>query len=831
MKAFSSHLTTRMVNLASLTLFTIVIGLGLSVVSPAPSVSASPPVPPPGISTGNGVWFWQNPLPQGNRLNGLACAPGSTNLCFAAGEAGTILRTSNRGTNWSIATTGVSNNLKRVSCLDATNCVAVGSSGMTLYSSDGGVTWTFNSPLTANDLNGVSCVAATTTCLAVGAGGTILRTTDSGATWANPVTGSATTDNLYGISCLNIPPINCLAVGGNGGGAMPSTNVVIASVDGGVNWALQNTTPATYFQPFYDVTCGSATECYAVGDFGIGGQTTALSGGTWTSLNLPATCGGFGCSTTRLNAVSCAGSTCYAAGAGGRTFSISSPTTTWTYLATPLDLRTNLYGLTCASGPALVCIAGGDYGRLLGLTGTTWADQTSGTLNGTLSGISCLTAVLCLAAGSRPNGTATDGLILGTNDRGATWVSLFPSIAAPFDAAFAAISCLNTSPDFSCVAVGSRYDGISSTLLNIIYVTTDSANTWARHTVLNGPLQSVSCALSGPASFNCYTVGGVIIPGGYAGEADNVIYQSTDNGANWAALSVPVGYGDALRGISCPEYKTCLAVGGDYTAATPRVSIIGTTNGIDWTLRLSRPAATSLLNGITCPNPQVCYAVGGDFSSTTGGRVEATLNGGATSADWTTQTLPNVPELKSVSCITVATCYAVGRNGIVLATTTRGEVWSDTLAHTSTTTDLYGLSCQVACYTVGLGGAILSNAIFVEDPNDDGTLTTTYPYHLSYALQTARSGQAIVLNSDSGKVLFTGSIGSYTFASQLKAGVVFGAPCGPSGPAQSLSVNGQTADLTLEGNNTLVGIEFKNLGGRIFTGGTANSLACLRISH
>src|SRR6476469_381556 len=44
------------------------------------------------LTTGDGTWKWQNPVAQGNSINGLSC-PGDL-TCYAAGNAGTLLKTS-----------------------------------------------------------------------------------------------------------------------------------------------------------------------------------------------------------------------------------------------------------------------------------------------------------------------------------------------------------------------------------------------------------------------------------------------------------------------------------------------------------------------------------------------------------------------------------------------------------------------------------------------------------------------------------------------------------------------------------------------------------------
>ena len=60
-------------------------------------------------------------------MNGVSCP--STSVCFAAGNAGTILATKNGGQTWLPQTSGTTQNLNGVSCTSPTACSAVGAAG------------------------------------------------------------------------------------------------------------------------------------------------------------------------------------------------------------------------------------------------------------------------------------------------------------------------------------------------------------------------------------------------------------------------------------------------------------------------------------------------------------------------------------------------------------------------------------------------------------------------------------------------------------------------------------------------------------------------------
>ena len=59
------------------------------------------------ISFSQPGWFWQNPLPQGNNLTSVKFI--NTTTGWAVGIEGTILRTTNGGTNWTSQTSGTTN--------------------------------------------------------------------------------------------------------------------------------------------------------------------------------------------------------------------------------------------------------------------------------------------------------------------------------------------------------------------------------------------------------------------------------------------------------------------------------------------------------------------------------------------------------------------------------------------------------------------------------------------------------------------------------------------------------------------------------------------------
>ena len=136
------------------------------------------------ISTGDGGWVWQNPLPQGNQLDGVAFV--SADHGWAVGEGGTILVTSNGGATWAVQRSSTPAYLSAVAFVNAHRDWAVGGNyngsadaGVILATTDGGATWSAQSSGTIAYLDAVACADASHGWV-VGEGGTILATTSGG---------------------------------------------------------------------------------------------------------------------------------------------------------------------------------------------------------------------------------------------------------------------------------------------------------------------------------------------------------------------------------------------------------------------------------------------------------------------------------------------------------------------------------------------------------------------------------------------------------------------------------------------------------------------------
>ena len=272
------------------------------------------------VTVGHSAWFWGNPQPQGNTLNAIDYAGGTG---YAAGDFGTLLKTTDNGFTWTGIATGVTVNLQQVRLLDA-NTVFIGAGCLLRRSDDGGTTFKrilatsserscpatvtsfyFTTPLVGYVLlsdgtvqrtddggqsfqqrTAVPGTAATgaspaappsdiwfisdTTGFAT-SGGAIYKTTDGGNSWTPVFTGGARLHSFFFASTLV-------------GYAAGDAKTILKTVDGGTTWSAQ-TVPGD--APAADVTkirCASTTRCLASTAQGDQLLRTDDGGNTWTSI-------------------------------------------------------------------------------------------------------------------------------------------------------------------------------------------------------------------------------------------------------------------------------------------------------------------------------------------------------------------------------------------------------------------------------------------------------------------------------------------------------------------------------------------------------------------
>jgi len=349
---------------------------------------------------------------------------------------------------WHTEHSGTTRTLYDAGCLTATRCFAVGDAGTLLATTNGGRTWHHEAIGTKAPLYRVAC-AGTASCYVIARPSTIWVTHDAGAHWAartlpvhvpglalaGCVVGDASSPQgevpcrlgLLDISCPSARI--CYAVATNPAGFTPdpisATNPGPGSSlwltrNGGVTWTRQpipsgvgcdgDCTNARYGYPLEWVACAPQPgPCWAGGNQLIGsheGFASALlvapaSGGTWRlEPGCPAT---GGCSEPVTDVGACpASSRCYAVNnsspfGDGSTVNIYSATgKNGPGVTVPMGLV--IEDIACPA--ARTCYTAGTKGSILRTTNGTRFAPVKAPARENLDGIACVTAAACYAVGA-----------------------------------------------------------------------------------------------------------------------------------------------------------------------------------------------------------------------------------------------------------------------------------------------------------------------------------------------------------------------------------------------------------------------------------------------
>ncbi|MBZ0201551.1 MAG: T9SS type A sorting domain-containing protein [Ignavibacteria bacterium] len=208
-------------------------------------------------------WYTQTSSTS-NNLNGV-CFPNSSSGIIV-GQSGTIIRTTNGGTNWSVVTSGTGVHLFGAFFIDASTGWAVGDVGVILKTINGGLNWSSQNSGVGFQLRSVS-FRNSTTGYVVGWYGSFLRTTNGGTTWVGFSTGI--TSNLSSVSFADA----------NNGFAVGQFGKIIRTTNGGTNWI---EIPSGTTMQLEQVSFTSTNEAIVVGEGGVVRKTTNL-GNNWSS--------------------------------------------------------------------------------------------------------------------------------------------------------------------------------------------------------------------------------------------------------------------------------------------------------------------------------------------------------------------------------------------------------------------------------------------------------------------------------------------------------------------------------------------------------------------
>lgn len=262
-----------------------------------------------------------------------------------------------------------------------------------------------------------------------------------------------------------------------------------------------------------------------------------------------------------------------------------------------------------------------------------WVPQSTPAGVGILQGVSFVDASHGWAVGE-------GGVIVGTTNGGATWISQTPSSGAYAD--FTAVTFASATDGW---AIGYDTDGN-----NVVVATTNGGATWSPQPL--GPTGTTVSQMTFANATDGWAVG--------ANTGADVVLATTDGGATWhtqysglAAFDGPVTFVNATDGW---------AVGTEGILAT-------TDGGATWTEQ--DWGTDAQLSAVAFANASDGWAVGFEDGNKV---IVATTDGGDT---WSTQYSEGAASgLTGVACASASDGWAVGYDGI-LATTDGGVTWAE----------------------------------------------------------------------------------------------------------------------------------------------------------
>jgi len=314
-----------------------------------------------------------------------------------------------------------------VSCVSSTACLAVGYDeyqGQGLAETWNGEKWSRREGAFDSKSTGVSCSlpGSNAYCLAIGETATgapyAQRWKTQSAMWmaysetAPPLVPEGGSEViLKAVSCTG--EWSCTAVGAYK--KEGKTRTLAERYNGATNtWSVQATATTTGGSSLADVACPTTSECIAVGANG-GGKALAerWNGASWTTLTMPLPGGSLASTMKKISCASASACVITGTSSGGGTsaFTMTGAGTSWTLAG---KAPTNYNDISCTSLTACTAV-GAESGKthIQSWSGSEWATQTSPNPSGksaSLAGVSCVSALACMAVGKAYSATESETL-------------------------------------------------------------------------------------------------------------------------------------------------------------------------------------------------------------------------------------------------------------------------------------------------------------------------------------------------------------------------------------------------------------------------------------
>jgi photosystem II stability/assembly factor-like uncharacterized protein len=604
-------------------------------------------------------WSWQNPLPQGNALYTVNLM--DENIVYTVGNAGTVMKSSDGGTNWSILNTSTVNNLRNAEFFqNGMIGYAIGEKSTVIKTSDGGNNWVKINVNPDYHFFAIDFIDENTGFVGGIPGNSIFKTTDGGTSWLQynsidiyAVQTIIFIDNLTGFAAGWLGMDSVIYKTTDGGvswiqktmpiqtqwdyiksfcfvnnqvGYAAGTRTILKTIDSGETWNISYTGTASF-----NSICFPENETigYVVGDFNTALKTT--DGGTiWQTINTNVSSQHFYNSVNFLN-----NQVGFIVGMHGIILKTTDGGLNWLNLLSNVSLGWQMsvdFPINSQTG----YIAGmGQYYRILKTIngGNTWTQQTINSSAG-LRKIKFLDNETGYVVGD-------NGVVFKTTDGGQNWNYLYTGFnQLLFDVEFPVNSIT----------------GFVSGELGRLIKTTDGGSTWNSIGSFNKDIMAM-----------CFPLDNLV---GYVATSYGRIYKTTDGGLTWETKydgnSPPTNITDILFPFDDQTgYALYCPGGGQIT------KILKTTDGgNNWAITES--GTTDELFSISFPTPQVGYIGGANYEENSATFLK-TIDGGSS---WNFIKVPYSYSIMSV-CFPneIDTGYVVGNlSGAILKTLNGGGI-------------------------------------------------------------------------------------------------------------------------------------------------------------
>jgi photosystem II stability/assembly factor-like uncharacterized protein len=603
------------------------------------------------VSVGHSGWSWGNPLPQGNTIRALDFNGGTG---YAAGDFGTLLKTTDAGATWTGIPTGITSTLSRIDVISPSSLV-IGGGCSARRSDDGGTTF-HRLPFTPSELRCKEPVQS----LSFPSGndgfillhdGTLLSTSDGGSSFSRKTAipnsqakgGAELPTDIFFTTTTNGVAVSTRS-GGTGG--------IYHTVDGGNSW----TQVAGAAGSFRSVWFADTNTGYAVGDGGL--LFTSVDGGaSWSQRPLA------GAAPANLTSIRCAGVICLIATDNG---SHLVRTTDAGFTATDVSPSTLPIFAAAFPSPGQVVAAGQNGATVVsGDAGVTFSPipASGGRIAGPFLQLRAASASVAFATGRA-------GTLARTTDGGQTWSDLgVPTTGDVIDVSFPNATT-GYALDSSGTLLKSTNGGGSWALLNT-GTQAQPASVLAldaNRILLIGP-RGIRRSTDGGNTFA--TVGGAIkrasiqhadvARGAVFAYGSRVLFVSTNGGGSWKAVKRP-----SRNGLRTVDFIT----GKRGFALDVQGRVWSTSNrGKHWTQLVATGTLSAYDLAFTAANRG--YLAVNSFGTERGGFLLKTSDGGRT---WHPQLVSSHPLTRTgIATSAVQTDFATDTVGDLFYTTTGGD--------------------------------------------------------------------------------------------------------------------------------------------------------------